>query len=56
MWVELQLTSNHNGLGVSSKTVLEEPGEHRVSVRDEELPVRVGMGGHISWWKKKSEI
>lgn len=42
--MEWQLTSNHNGLGVSSKAVLEEPGEHRVSVWNEELPIRVGMG------------
>ena len=34
-----RLTGDHDGLGVPSQAVLEEPGEDRVSVRDEQRPL-----------------
>ena len=32
----MTLTRNHDGLSVSSKTILQQPGEDRVAVRDEQ--------------------
>lgn len=34
----IPLTSNHDGLGVASKALLQQPGQHRVPVWDVRLP------------------
>lgn len=31
----MKVTSNHDGLGVTTQAVLEQPGEYGVAVRDE---------------------
>lgn len=36
--MELCLTCNHDGLGVAAQAVLQQPGQHRVSVGDEAVP------------------
>lgn len=47
------LTGDHDGLGVSSQTVLQQPCQHRVPVGDEDrLLLQVGVGAvgrHVGW-------
>lgn len=45
----LALTGNHDGFGVSTQTVLEQPGESGVTVRDVSVfLVPTGQTGHFS--------
>ena len=48
----LELTGNHDGFGVSTQTVLEQPGESGVTVRDMGLLVTTGQTGHFSYSKR----
>ena len=46
------LTCNHDGFGVAAQTVLQEPGEYRVTVWDKYvLPGMIQLVRCISWVK-----
>lgn len=46
------LTGNHDGLGVAPQTVLQQPRQHRVSVRNKHWLLLIGVDAiwwHVSW-------
>ena len=46
------LTGHHDGLWVPSQTVLEQPSQHRVTIRDERLLPPFDWIRHIRWTNK----